>query len=443
MFRTYWRRRGREAQGRAVPRGRSPYVRRCRAAVLGSLLIWRAGSAQGQDSVRLSQAGADAARSRREAAATADYYNLKLGPTAWRFGAELGLEVNDNIQLEPVHARADLIFRPGINTRMLWPVTDVNSLNLTVGTGYSAYVQHSQFDRFYIIPGSELSFDLYSGDFWINLHDRFSMTENNYQDPTVVGSADYTLLQNALGETTTWDLNRALIRFGYDHVNYSTLLGANENQTGQPDGESEVFSASAGYHLTPAMLTGLELGGSLLTYSDSGTNQFFSDASSWNMGAFVEGQISQYLRGNASFGYTVYTPKASGPIGTTDFQGVYAQIELSHRLNRYVDYSLTCGRTVNFAFYGGTVDLAFMRWQARWNLIRQCTLTTSWDFEHGSQLGFEGETFNRYGPGLSLGRAITQKLTASFAYQLYWRESDLPGRDYRDNIVTLNGRYEF
>ena len=43
-----------------------------------------------QESVRMSLAGAQAAEARRKAAATVDYYNLKLGPTAWRFGTGLG-----------------------------------------------------------------------------------------------------------------------------------------------------------------------------------------------------------------------------------------------------------------------------------------------------------------------------------------------------------------
>ena len=33
--------------------------------------------------------------------------------------------------------KADLIWRPEINTRMLWPVTDKNSLNLALGGGFA------------------------------------------------------------------------------------------------------------------------------------------------------------------------------------------------------------------------------------------------------------------------------------------------------------------
>ena len=118
------------------------------------------------------------------------------------------MDYNSNVYLTEDHPEGDLIFRPQINTRMLWPVSDQNSINLALGGGYSAYVSNPNLDRAFITPGSELSFDLYVGDFWINLHDRFSITENTYQDPTVAGSGNYSQFQNALGAATTWDLNK-------------------------------------------------------------------------------------------------------------------------------------------------------------------------------------------------------------------------------------------
>jgi hypothetical protein len=327
---------------------------------------------------------------------------------------------------------------------MRWPVSEVNSLNFAVGTGYSAYVVHPEFSRLYITPGSELSFDLYTGDFWINLHDRFSITENNYQDPTVVGSADYSQLQNALGLSATWDLNKAILRAGYDHVNYVSLQGSPQVGGGQPSGKSEVFSSSTGYLFRPGLQAGLELGGGLINYTQTGINQAFTDASEWNVGSFTDWQASQYIHARVDGGYTLYSPVSNSALGSNPkFSGVYGQAELIHRLNQYVNYTLTGGRSLNFAFYGGTVDLYFLRWQANWNLLRKVTLGTSFSYEHGTQVAVGGETFNRYGPGINLTRLLTGKLTGNLSYQYYWRGSDLPGRDYSVNVVMANMTYKF
>jgi len=104
---------------------------------------------------------------------------------------------------------------------------------------------------------------------------------------------------------------------------------------------------------------------------------------------------------------------------------------------------LSGGHSVNFAFYGGTVNMYYARWQGDWNLLRNIALCTSFEYEHGSQLILGGETFDRYGPAISVGRAITEKLDARLAYQFYWRGSDQPGRNYTANIGTVNLAYKF
>jgi hypothetical protein len=282
------------------------------------------------------------------------------------------------------------------------------------------------------------------GDFWINLHNRFSIIENSYQDPTVVGSADYSRLENALGIATVWDLNQAVVKFGYDHVSYVSLQGTAQTGVINPDGESEVFSTSAGYRVRPGMLAGLELGGALIHYSKVSGSQLFTDATQWNTGAFTEAQVSQYIRARASAGYTVYSPEGgNGPGNSTDFSGLYAQVDVAHRLNQFVDYTMTGGRNINFTFYGGSVDMYYARLQANWNVLQKVSLSTFFEYDHGSLLVFGAETFDRYGPGFSVGRAITYKLSGSLAYQFYCRNSDLPARDYTANILTLNLAYKF
>jgi hypothetical protein len=396
----------------------------------------------GQEAIRMSMASAEAAEARRRAASTVGYYNLQLGPTAWNFGTGMGVDYNSNVRYTAFHPQDDFILRPQVNTRMLWPVSDVNSINLTLGGGYSAYVQHSDLDRAFITPDSELSFDLYVGEFWINLHDRFSITENTYQDPTVAGSGNYSQLQNTLGVATTWDLNKGILQAGYDHVNYDELTG--QTTGGQPSGYSEVFSTSAGYALRPGMLLGVEVGESLITYTTTTTNTPYSNANQWNVGGFYEAPVTEYIHLTAHAGYTVYSPESGGGMITGgDSAGMYGQLDVTHRVNQYLDYSISGGRTMSLAFWGGTVDRYFARWQANWQIVQKLTLGTSFSYERGTQISGWAETYDQYGPGISLSRPITAKLSSSLGYQLYWRDSNLAGRDYTVSIVSLNLNYRF
>jgi hypothetical protein len=400
--------------------------------------------ARGQEAVRMSIASAQAAEARNKAATTIGYYNLILGPTAWNFSTGLGVDYNSNVNSTESNPEGDFILRPQLNTRMLWPVSEVNSINLALGGGYSAYVNNPQNDRAFISPGSELSFDLYASDFWINLHDRFSITENTYQDPTVAGSGNYSQLQNALGMTTVWDLNKAIVKFGYDHVNYDSLNGGNgQSYGGQPSGYSEVFSSSAGYALKPGMLLGVELGGSLINYTTTTTNTPYSSAKQWNVGGFYDTPVSEYIHFTAHAGYTVYSPDSGGTTAGSDFTGMYGQLDITHRVNQYVAYTLSGGRTLSVAYAGGTIDRYYVHWQANWLIVRKVTLGTSFSYEHGSQITGYAETYDQYGPGISLNRPITSKLSSSLGYQLYWRDSNEAGRNYTVNVVSLNFNYTF
>ena len=286
---------------------------------------------------------------------------------------------------------------------------------------------------------------LYSGDFWINFHDRFSITTFAYQDPTVAGTGDYAQLQNAVGPAVVWDLNKGIVKVGFDHVNFDSLSGSgNQNSGSQPSGYAEVFSASAGYYLKPAMVLGLELGGSPITYTTPTTNTPYTSANQWNVGGFYDTPVSDYIHFTGHAGYTVYTPEAGdAAVSTGDFTGIYADLNITHRLNQYVDYSLSGGRNIQATYWGGTVDRYFAYWQANWKIVRKVTLGTSFRFEHGQYLSTGGEIYDQYGPEVRLSRVITDKLTASLDYQFYWRTSDQPNLSYTVNIVSLNFDYRF
>ena len=390
----------------------------------------------------MSLASAQAAEARHLAATTIGYYNLQLGDSYWNFSAALGADYDSNVNLTQQNAEDDYIFRPEIDVKLLMPVSDNNTLNVSLGAGYSAYVMHSELRRYYITPDTAVSFDVYAGDFWINFHDRISVTENSYQDPTVANNGAFSQLENAIGANVVWDLNKLVLRFGYDHVNYSTLASSTA-ALGNPDGESEVFSASAGCMIKPGLQLGVELGGGILNYSDSTTNSAFGNATDWNAGLLCDSQFSQYTKLHISAGYTQYLPDTQAASGAQDFSGVYASLGVTHRLNQYLDYTLSAGRTINFAFSGGTIDLYFVRWDASWKIFQKTTLSTSFDYEHGSQLGLNAEIFDRYGPAINFGRAITERMNATLGCQFYWRGSNLAGRDYTTFIISSNLRYRF
>jgi hypothetical protein len=106
---------------------------------------------------------------------------------------------------------------------------------------------------------------------------------------------------------------------------------------------------------------------------------------------------------------------------------------------------LSGGRNISYTFYGGTADLYFARLAARWRVLQKIGISTSLDYDGGTQYtgGRTSEDFNRYGGSISLTRAITKKLSSGITYRHYFRDSESRDWSYSVNIVSLNFSYSF
>ncbi len=184
-------------------------------ALLASLRV------NAQDAVRPSLAGQDAYDARQEDVSRIPY-NLLLGPVRFRVGASVGVEYNDNINYAEVNVQDDVIVTPNLTLDAIWPVTQLNTLRLDLGIGYSFYLDHSEdnTDAILIAPKSQLAFDIFVGDFRINLHDRFELQQDPIQEGALSNTANYGRFENTAGVSVLWDLNKVLVEVGYDHYNF-------------------------------------------------------------------------------------------------------------------------------------------------------------------------------------------------------------------------------
>lgn len=406
------------------------------------------GSLLAQEALRMSMTGELAAAARRDAASTLGYYNLKLGPTLWTLVSGLGVGYTDNVALQGAGTGGDLFFTPEMGAQMRMPVTDKNSLDFGMNVGYMAYTKHSNLDRFFISPGSELSFDMFVDNVVVNFHDRPSISQYAYQDPTLVGG-NYVRFENQAGLAAKWDMNRITLNAGFDHVNYQNLGSSSGGN--YPDGQSEVLFMNAGYVAKPARIIGLESGVSFLVYDFSktglsATNQIQGGTQS-SLGAYYTDRLTDHIQVQAHAGYTFFSPDLPPTIkGDFDTAGPYLSLTLTHQINERIRHSLSGGRIVTQALYGGNYTTDFLRWQADWRVIHKVSLSTPLALERWSQsssvIGATDE-FNRVTAGITLSRPLGQKLGSSLGYQFYWRDAGTAKFAYTVNTFTLSFNYKF
>ena len=404
-----------------------------------------------QDAIRPSLAGEAAAESRRQSLDNIPY-NLLAGPIRFRFSATAGLEYNDNVNVAEINRQEDFIFRPQVNFNALWPITQLNTLRLDLGLGYGFYLDHSEYNTNGILlsPNSQLSFDIFVSDFRINFHDRFSLEQDPVGEPGLSNVADYGRFQNTAGVSVLWDLNKAVVTFGYDHYNFI----ATNSSFDYLNRNSEILLGSVSVAATSTTGVGAESSFIWNRYDQN----FLNDSNTFSVGGFVETQITGYLKLRLAGGYQMIDfdsnsfvvspfPGAGGFLVFNDsskLDDYYVNILISHRINAAITQRLSAGHESQLGVNSNYIKLNYVRHTVNWNIINRTLLATELFYEDAEDSGgFINEHFERYGGALSLGYQLTRNVTLGARYQYTRKSSDVFLRDYIQNRFSLDGTYSF
>jgi hypothetical protein len=412
-------------------------LRRLTTIVAGALAL--STNLQAQESIRPSLTGAAAAEARRPAFRTQPNYNYKAGPVFFDLRGDLGIEFNDNVNLSDDDRKADLILRPQLTLSSFWQVTPLNALRLDIGVGYAKYINEQELDSNSVLisPNSQISFDVFVGDFRINFHDRFSIQQDPLDEIELSNEGDFSRFENSAGISVLWDLNDVKLVFGYDHYTFKSISGNFDYL----DRSEEQFTFSAQFLLTDATSVGLDAGVALFDYDED----YHSDGVSYHIGPFFETQISNYLRLRLAAGYQAIEFDSDGfNQDDSDANGPYANLTLAHRLNNYYTQTFSTGYESRLGLTSNAVDLAFVRYTGSWRMNRAITMNFDAFFEDSSESGgILAEDAQRFGAGVGFDYQLTRKLLVGLRYQFNVKDSDLDNRDYYQNRVLLNLGYDF
>ena len=415
------------------------FTRKLAPALFGVLLI-AASIASAQDAVRPSLAGEAAAEARRQSIERIPY-NLLAGPIRFRFSASVGIEYNDNINYAEVNELDDFILRPQANVNAIWPITQLNTLRLDLGVGYSFYLDHSDANTSGILlsPGSQLSFDIFVSDFKINFHDRFSLEQDPISEIGLSNTVDYGRFQNTAGVSVLWDLNTVVVTVGYDHYNYISTT----DDFDYLNRNAEIFGASVSVAATSTTSIGAE-GNYVLTYYD---DNVLNDSDSYSAGLFVETQVTSNVKLRVAGGYQWIDFEEGGFIMDSDnVEDFYVNLLLSHRINSSITHRISAGHESQLGINSNYIELNYVRHTATFNIINKTLLSTELFYEDADDSGgffIDGEAMNRYGGAVTLGYQLTRHVTLGARYQYTQKDSDQPLRDFKQNRVSLDGSYSF
>ena len=411
-------------------------------AVMGCGGMFAGGAAQGQ--VRDSLAGESAAQALKRSIA-AEEYNLRYGPVRFKTGASVGVSYTDNVFYSH-NPKEDVLVNPQITLAALWPITELNSLRLSLGLAYEWYLKNRALngDAPLVNPGSELAFNLFVGDVRIRMHERFSYQESlffnsfagengrfyNFND-----AGTFSRLNNEAGFDVDWDLNEVVLSAGYNHENFISTTGSFEYL----NRASEWFTASASFSLGDKARTGLEAQAGLHNYQ---RETILNDNWRARVGPFVEVTLRQKISLRAGGGFDI-ARYAAGAFGNSNYESYYGYMRIRQE-TRLFSHTLTAGREHLLGDNANNLRTIYARYSVSSPVLAHLDLEANLSVNFTEEFGgtFD-EKFTYYGAGFRAVSQFHKYWRADLGYEFRRKESNLASRDFHRNRATLGVSYSF
>jgi hypothetical protein len=401
------------------------------------------GQAQGADRPSLAgeQAAAYLKRLRPED------YDLRWGEARFQTEGSLGIEYNDNVFLSDVRRQSDLILRPEVTLRGFWPVTELNTLNFSVGIGYNYYCQTPELDanRPEINPGTELAFTVFTGDVRLRLFDRFEYQDTIETWTSVQGSGPgfislsnvqlFSRLDNQVGLAADWDLNQLILTGRFTHDNFVSFTPAYDYLTRA----SELLTFSAMFLPADKVRPGFEIP---IRYDDYRSADI---PDVWRVAAGPVVEVTLTPNFNLRAGAGVQSIQFTGnTTGTDDVLDYDAYLRLNHRVNAWMRHSLVASHLNLPGWNAGNTATTTFGYRATFSFLRYTTLSADLSWNRGKETGgLYQEDFDYILAGLRLEYQFNDRGTIEGYYGYVQKTSNQPLNDYTQNRVGLRLMYRF
>ncbi|MCE9520640.1 MAG: hypothetical protein K8R87_13950 [Verrucomicrobia bacterium] len=232
--------------------------------------------------------------------------NVKLGPVNIGLGLSGAVEYNDNILRASTHRSttattgtttdanvpalsgkiSDYIGSAYLSVDLNYPITEYNSLSLTLGLGVSQYLEHPEYSgnrngfELTVLPGSALVFNIKVGKVVFIFYDRMWVQPGSRDSFTLDNNYVFGTFQNDAGIGMNWAINSQLnLSLNFNRSDTFALQDIDKRY----DRTVHSVSGSLAWTPTGTWTIGLEGSFSLIDYQQ----EFNNDGNTTSIGVFV------------------------------------------------------------------------------------------------------------------------------------------------------------
>lgn len=397
-----------------------------------------------------------------QASADVEHSNFAIGPVRFSMAVGLGVEFNDNITFSEDDRLSDIIIRPTANIEAIYRLSEMNTLRLSLGLSYAKYLDHSRFDTDSVLisPTSAIELTFMLGEVKITARDRFSYQEDAFDVPQISNVAQYGRYENQIGIQAEYNVNEQVrIAAGYDHYNLWTKESAFEDQ----DRSIDTVFFKPSYGITPTVRVGLNATYSFIAF-DSGDRP---DGNALFIGPTIEWQITENTSAYLEVGYQTlnydgeFTPSRlldsitddlsdeqrdalrRGNTDSDDSSSWYVRAQIDSKPNEVFRHRLSFSKTAEIGFFSDYYDLYHVEYNAEYTGIQKTSVGPSVFYEYYESSGNFNEKASRVGAVLGIRHYLTNSITLGLDYRFTWKDSNIEGADYYQNLVFLSAYYKF
>ncbi|HVY69289.1 MAG TPA: outer membrane beta-barrel protein [Verrucomicrobiae bacterium] len=368
-------------------------------------------------------------------------YNLKIGRLKALLHASTQFELNDNVSLLQ-HGDRDVSIGPQIGIGFLWPISDVNILNMDLSGGYRWYLNHPSLSTLNVSPNSHLDYRMWIKNVALNFHDNFAIEVDPTSRPELSGGngnnlVNYRRVVNTSGVNASWQPARKWSMIaGYDFSLDRSISG----QYTSLDHYGHNWSAGVYHVLSSRWTLGMTAAYSITDYIERIQNNGWS----WSVGPIATFKPTKFLTFDASVSLTSQHFDHTGTINdTSEFEGVSYQAGVRHILNSRSTQYIRARRSITPGFASNFTDILALQYGYSTKLTSAITLNTSLSYETFTTSGPVGESADRYLFYIGTHFQLTRRVLAGLGYTFSWKDSNQPGLDYQQNRLTLDLAYQF
>jgi hypothetical protein len=382
----------------------------------------------------------------------------RFGPVNFDATVRGGFGFDTNLNSSPSTPLSDAFIEAGVRVGFSWQVTRRNELRLSLALNQRQYLNYPQFsDTFWTIgPVTSLEYRIFAGDFVFTIYDYPRVISNpGEQDSALVDVVNFQQLQNQVGVSVLWHLNRLLLTAGVERQDSISL----NNQFQSLNSYGLAAYASALYQLTMRDQVGLR--GQVFTLTQE--QAVLNNSVQMQAGAFWQSQLGNYtdffLEAGLQAGRFSRTGRmvqdvsfvsdgdfnvdVEGTLGGGNYFQPFFSFGIQNQLNRYWFHRLLVQRSIVGSVLSNYREQNTISYSAKWQVHRLVNLGVGTDYNFGALSSTETPLkFNNLRIGLSLTANIMQNLDSSINYWNYYSFTATEG-SYQRNIVSLAFSYRF